>query len=291
MRILDALDRYVLHLRSCDRSHHTIAQATRHVRTLASWLVDEGRHDDIAAIDHETIAAFLVSSAATRRPDGTPKKATSTNALRSSIRNFFGYLHRAGDIDADPSRLVRRARCSPPPPRALTDDERERLLRVLDQAESQVEHRDRVLFLLMIYTGVRVGSTVSLDIEDVDLNAGHLHLRRVKGGGADRVVIPDRLAPVLRELLGDRTTGPLFPGRRGRLTTRHVARRFGSWLSRAEISRPASPHSLRHSFATRLLARTGDLRLVQTALTHRSIASTTIYACVEDARLRAAVNA
>ena len=291
MRILDALDRYVLHLRSCDRSHHTIAQATRHVRTLASWLVDEGRHDDIAAIDHELLALFLVSNTARLRPDGKSKMPTSLNALRGSLRAFFAYLAAAGLSERDPARLVRRARCSPPPPRALTDDERERFLAALNQAETEVERRDRAMFLLMIGTGIRVGSAVALDVDDVDLDAGHLRLRRVKGGGADRVVIPDRLAPVLRELLGDRTTGPLFPGRRGRLTTRHVARRFGSWLSRAEISRPASPHSLRHSFATRLLARTGDLRLVQTALTHRSIASTTIYACVEDARLRAAVNA
>ena len=162
MPIEDALDRFILQLRADGRSDHTVRQYRRHVRALKKWLVDEDRHDDTAAISHEAIAAFLVSPAAGHRPDGSPKKATSTNALRSSIRNFFGYLHRAGDIDADPSRLVRRARCEPPPPRALSEDERARLLAALDECTSPEDVRDRALFRLMLATGIRIGAAVTL---------------------------------------------------------------------------------------------------------------------------------
>lgn len=58
------------------------------------------------------------------------------------------------------------------------------------------------------------------------------------------------------------------------MTTRHAQRRYVTWLARADITRPTPPHALRHTFASRLLARTGDLRLVQEALLRRSIAAT-----------------
>ncbi|MCC7065765.1 MAG: tyrosine-type recombinase/integrase, partial [Planctomycetes bacterium] len=73
-------------------------------------------------------------------------------------------------------------------------------------------------------------------------------------------------------------------------STRHAQRRLAGWLAMARIT-GKSAHSLRHSFATDLLARTGDLRLVQAALNHASIVSTTIYTAVDRARLRAAVGA
>jgi site-specific recombinase XerC len=74
-----------------------------------------------------------------------------------------------------------------------------------------------------------------------------------------------------------------------RITTRHVQRRMGEWLKRAGIKTAASPHWLRHGFATDLLRRTGDLALVQAALCHRSITSTLVYARVDAGRVMAAL--
>jgi len=97
---------------------------------------------------------------------------------------------------------------------------------------------------------------------------------------------------LLRGYLGVRVSGPLFPGRRGeRLTTRHVGRRLKAWLRAARIERPASPHTLRHTFAVGLLEKTHDLALVQAALHHASICSTVTYARVAPERLRAALGA
>ena len=289
MRIEDALDRFIIQLRADGRSDHTIRQYARHVRSLQRWLNEQDRPDDIAAIDYEVIAAFLVSPEAGCRPDGRPKKATSANSMRSSLRNFFGYLHRAGLVTNDPARLVRRARCGPPPPRALTTKERSRLLATLDEAATPGELRDRALFRLMLATGVRIGAAVTLNVEDVDLDAAELWIT-TKGDRRERVCVPRDEIAHLREYIDGRAASPLFAGRGGAITSRHAQRRFAQWLRRAGIERSASPHSLRHSFATRLLARTGDLRLVQDALGHRSIASTTIYARVDEGRLRAAIN-
>jgi site-specific recombinase XerC len=112
----------------------------------------------------------------------------------------------------------------------------------------------------------------------------------MKGGGSDVVYLGREIAVHLRAYVGDREAGPLFPGRGSeRITTRHVQRRMGEWLAKAGIKTAASPHWLRHGFATDLLRRTGDLALVQAALCHRSITSTLVYARVDAGRVRAAM--
>jgi site-specific recombinase XerC len=87
--------------------------------------------------------------------------------------------------------------------------------------------------------------------------------------------------------VGKRRDGPLFRGAHGRaMSARHVQRRLALWCSRAGVERHVKPHDLRHSFAITLYRRTRDLLLVQEALRHRSIASTTVYAKCDDGRLR-----
>jgi len=98
------------------------------------------------------------------------------------------------------------------------------------------------------------------------------------------------LVALLPEVVGDRRNGPVFAGRDGgRLTARHAQRRFDAWLAKAGIRGRYSPHSLRHTFATGLYARTGDVLVVQAALGHRSITSTMGYARASAERVRAAV--
>ena len=102
----------------------------------------------------------------------------------------------------------------------------------------------------------------------------------------------DDVQTLLRQYLLGRGAGALFAGRSGRrMSTRHAARRFAMWRSRAGITPAASPHSLRHAFGQELYDRTGDIALVQRALMHRSIASTLVYARAGDARLREALSA
>ena len=121
MKIDEALEKFLLQLQADGRSNHTRRQYARHVRLFADWARDVGAcGDDIEQVDHEIVAKFLASDAANRSAHGGKKRATSSNCLRSSLKGFFGYLHRAGYIRKDPSRLVRRAVCSPPPPAATS---------------------------------------------------------------------------------------------------------------------------------------------------------------------------
>ena len=285
MHVLQALDQFTVQLRADGRSPHTCRQYARHVHLLAEWL----GATPIQRIDHETLAIFLSGPVATLRADGVPKKAASVNALRTSLRCFFVYLHEAGILQSNPARLIRRARCGAPPPRGLNEAEQKRLLNVLRREDGG---RDHALFALMLATGVRVGSAVGLRVEDVDLEAGELWLRCAKNDRREKVILGPAIREHLRAYIGDRVDGPLFPGRHGRpIGVRHVNRRLKRWLRRAGITRAASAHALRHSFARGLYGKTGDIALVQKALTHRSIVSTLVYATATDGALREALGA
>jgi integrase/recombinase XerC len=287
MRIEQALDRYVLQLRGNGRSDHTIGQVRRHVRLFEAWLDGD---DDLAAIDHETVALFLASDVVAKRADGRPRKPTSANALRSSLRCFFSFVHAAGYATNNPARLVQRARCDHKEPKALADADCDRLLAALAGARSPSELRDRALFLTLLSAGLRIGSGLHLDVADADLDSGELRLRQLKGGGSDTVFIPPPTVEVLRAYVGERTTGPLFQASHGgRLTARSVHRRLEQWAERAGIAGRVHPHRLRHTFGTRLFRSTGNVLLTARALCHKSVASTAIYVRVDSASVRAAV--
>ncbi len=240
MQLPNALDAYLVQLAANGRSPHTLDQRTRHLLPFLAWLKDRGHDGAVDGLGHELVAGFLASDTARLRADGLPRKATTANALRSSLRCFLGFAHDAGYAGTNAGRLIRRARCSPPPPRGLSDDERRRLLTALDAPSTPEEVRDRALFRLLLEAGLRVGTAVALDVEDLDLDGGELRLRCMKGDREDTAVIPSRLAGVLAEIVGERTSGPVFLAQHGgRITTRSVRRRLLLWISRAGIT-PAS---------------------------------------------------
>jgi site-specific recombinase XerD len=286
MTIDEALERFVTQLEADGRSEHTRKQYERHVGLLGRWLRDvRPRCDRIEDLDHERVAQFLASTVATGRAGGGAKLATTANALRTSLKVFLGYCHKAGLTAYDSGRLIRRAITSPPPPRALSDEEERKLLMVLANAEGVEAQRDHAFVALMLRTGVRIGAALSLQVEDVDLARGEIKVH-TKGDRRERVFLGKEIRAHLKRYVGERTTGPLFPaGDRRAMTRRHAERRFRAWVKKAGIRR-ATPHSCRHRFAMNLYAKTGDVLLVKEALLHRSIASTLVYARVDGERLR-----
>jgi site-specific recombinase XerD len=242
---------------------------------------------DVENVSHEHLAEFLSSPCARTRPDGKTKKATSANALRTSLRTFFRYCHDGGYCQTNPARLIRRALCGVAPPRALSDEEQGRLLLALAGGKGRIAERDHALFALILGSGIRIGSALALEVGDVDLERGEQALRKTKGDCPVSVPLSRAVRDHLRRFIAGRREGPLFPGPSGEaLSSRHVQRRLGQWCELAAIPRGVKPHDLRHTFAIRLYRRTRDLLLVQQALRHRSIASTTVYTRVDEEYLR-----
>ncbi len=216
MTIDDALARFLVQLEADCRSPHTTGQYRRHVRLLGAWWRDVGPGGAVDAVSHEDIARFLASPQARTRRDTGAKKATSMNTLRSTLRGFFRYLHAAGHIPEDPTRLTRRALCATPPPNGLSADEEARFLDVLSRAEGPVAERDHAMFHLMLATGLRLGSAIALDRDDVDLDRAEIAVRSTKGNRPDRVFLGTAIRDHLAKYIADRGPGPLFTSRGGR---------------------------------------------------------------------------
>jgi integrase/recombinase XerC len=288
MHLQDALGQFQVQLAADGRSEHTRKQYQRHVVAFAGWLNRNGRDTDIANITPNTVAEFFGSADARMSARGGTKRATSANAQRTSLRCFLRWAHESGLATSNAARLLRRARCAPPPPKPLRDDEQKRLLSVLAAATGPEAERDRMLVELLLGTGIRIGSAIALDIEDLDLVHGEITLRRTKNDRPTSVVVPAAIVERMQNYISDKRSGPVFMAGDHRVSVRHVQRRLAGWFKAAGIT-GRSAHSLRHTFATGLLAKTGDLRLVQAALCHASVVSTTIYAQVDRARLRSAV--
>lgn len=289
LSVWDALGRYVSQLEASGRARNTLDQILRHVSLLGLWIDAQEMSDDVTQISPAEIFEFMCWPYVCTRADGEPKKASSMNTLRSSLRSFFGFLHEAGLIDQNPARQLKRAICSSAPPRGLSEREETKLLAALDEANTETELRDRMLILLMLRAGLRVGSAVAVHVEDLNLDEGELRLRQAKNSRLDSVVLGDSLVEELRSYvcrLG-RDSGPLFLGGHGRpITTRQVSRRFTQWLRRADIERHLGPHCLRHSFGMAVYQRSRDILMVQRALCHSNISSSAVYARADSEALR-----
>jgi integrase/recombinase XerC len=217
--------------------------------------------------------------------------APTTIARRlASLRSFYRYQRRQGGTTSDPAAALRNPKQPKRLPRLLRVEE---VIRVLDAipVDEALGIRDRAMFETLYGGGLRVSELVGLNLPDLDLDQ---ELVRVAGKGKR-----ERLCPVgrmaahwlerWRSVRTPKRAGEpaLFLNRFGtRLTTRSVGRLLETYLAVLGPSTGASPHTLRHSFATHLLDRGADLRSVQEMLGHRNLTTTQIYTHVTQERLR-----
>ncbi len=202
----------------------------------------------------------------------------------SGIRQFYRWMVRERRLDSDPSALIDAPRVGRGLPKALTEEEVERLL-----AAPDVDHplglRDRAMLELMYATGLRVSELVGLAQANLNLDRGVV---RVMGkGGKERLVpLGDEAADWIRRYLADArpalaqgaTPAEVFiTARRAGMTRQSFWHRVKAHARRADISKAISPHGLRHSFATHLLNHGADLRVVQLLLGHSDLSTTQIY--------------
>jgi integrase/recombinase XerC len=226
--------------------------------------------------------------------------AASTIARKlASMRSFFAFGQREGWLAANPAKPLRSPKRPRSLPKFLTGDEIARLL-AAPQPEAPGGLRDRAILELMYSAGVRVRELVNIDDGDLDLENATVRVRG-KGrrerlgilGSHARAAIGTWLAARPRPRgvpAGDprpaRSSRPLFTNKLGgRLSVRGVARLLEKHLATAGLTGRASPHTLRHSFATHLLDAGADIRSVQELLGHKSLVTTQIYTHVTTSRL------
>lgn len=216
--------------------------------------------------------------------------AASTIARRlASLRSFYRYLRRQGTVTTDPTSGLRNPKQPQRLPRLLRVDDVIRLLDAIP-VHTALGVRDRAMLETLYGGGLRVSELVGLNLDDIDFESD---LVRVRGKGRR-----ERLSPIgpmairwihhYLPIRQPKSAGEqaVFLNRYGtRLTTRSVGRLLEDHLARAGLTSAASPHTLRHSFATHLLDRGADLRSVQELLGHRNLTTTQIYTHVTRDRL------
>ncbi len=206
----------------------------------------------------------------------------------SAIRTLLKYFKASGWTSRDVGKIVPSPKAEKKLPRFLKIEEMEELLEAPDPAKL-LGLRDRAIFEVLYGAGLRVSEGVGLDCGDIDLNEGWL---TVLGKGAKERRAP--LGPPARQALerywarrqelGELMTAasPAFVNYQGgRLTARSVARTVHRHLVRIASSKSLSPHGLRHSFATHLLAAGADLRTIQELLGHARLSTTQRYTHVD----------
>ena len=225
--------------------------------------------------------------------DGRELSRASIQRKLSAVRSLFTHLLKKGAIDAHPASGLRPRRGERRLPSALEVGEVESLLAAPDLA-THAGRRDRAILELMYSSGTRAAETVGLDRGDLDLRRG---IARVRGKGKkERIAAVGSYAvQALKAYLEDserplpapRARQAVFLNPRGgRLTTRTLGRILEKRSLEAGVRRRATPHTLRHSFATHLLDRGADLRAVQELLGHAHLTTTQIYTHVSVERLR-----
>ncbi len=281
-----ACDLFLDHLKvERNLSPHTIDGYSRDLARLSGFVRERG-----IAGPGEVTTATLVDYLLELANEGLSAKSRARALV--AIRGLFRFLIGERYLDADPTEPLDSPRKARKLPEIIPVEDIDRLLSAPDPKTPQ-GIRDGAMIATLYAAGLRVSELVTLEIADVNLEAGYLRARGkgdkqrlVPLGDIARAAIADYQQAARPALLRDPTEQGLYLTARGRPMTRQG---FWKLLRRyavsAGIRTPVSPHTLRHSFATHLLERGADLRAVQAMLGHADITTTEIYTHVSRARL------
>lgn len=264
-------------------SRHSISAYLADLHKLAGWvsprpLLELG-HEDLVLYIHEL------------QQEGSHPRSRAR--FLSAIRRFYRFHLSQHRLATDPTLNLETPKAGRPLPKDLSEAEVEQLL-AAPLIDTPLGLRDRAMLELLYACGLRVSELVGLRIDQPNLRGGFL---RVTGKGSKERLVPmnqeamDWLVRYVEQsrpvLIAGSPTDALFPSREGEFMTRQTFwYRIKALAQAAGISRPLSPHTLRHAFATHLLNHGADLRVVQMLLGHSDLSTTQIYTHIASHRLQ-----
>ena len=270
----ELLESFIKHL-SGERnySEHTVKAYRGDLSDFHDFLQKE--ETKIENADASTVNRYVSTLYGKNSPASVERKV-------SAIRSFFSYLVRKNLLTQNPAKLVRTPKKEKRLPVFLSVDEVFSLVDVKEPGKKILSVRDRAILELLYSSGLRISELAEAKTDDLDLEET---LIRVRGKGNKERIVPvgSKALSALREYLGVRegfkpASDHLFLNSRGKnITTRSLARIIKKYGLVSGISKNVSPHVLRHSFATHLLAGGADLRAIQEMLGHSSLSTTQKY--------------
>lgn len=262
----DALQKTQQELKIRNYSPKTIKAYTHYLRDYFSY-----KNVDLNTFDQDYVKKYLLVC----QTQGL--SAQSCNICLSSIKFYYR------NVVNSPARIeIKSAKTPQNLPIVLSRSEIEQILKAI------INPKHKLLLSLAYGAGMRVSEIMSLRVEDLDIDSLVVNIRRAKGQ-KDRIsLIPEKLVNDLKNLVAGKTGKDwVFASERGgKLTTRTAQKVFAQALKKTGIEKPATFHSLRHSFATHLLENGVDVRYVQELLGHANIRTTQHYTKVTNPTLR-----
>jgi len=271
-------------------SEHTLRAYHKDLLQFDNFLKAEKR-SSLESINHLLLRRFL----AVLRSNNYSKRTIARKL--ASIRSFFKFLIREGELVANPFEMLRTPKQDKKLPQFLSITEVDVLLKTPDSS-SVMGLRDMAIMETLYSTGIRVSELVGLDEGHIDFTSGMI---KVQGKGKKERLVPigSHAINALNEYINSKPRSkkkeeksvsrsePLFLNKYGdRLTARSVARSLDKYLKASGINLLTSPHTFRHSFATHLLDKGADLRSVQEMLGHSSLSTTQVYTHITTERLK-----
>lgn len=289
-----AVRRWLAHLAGERRvAANTLEAYARDMRQflvfLADYLGEPPTLSDFASLTPMDVRAFMAS----RRNAGVG--ARSLGRALAALRGFSAHLERNGGKTTSAFTVVRGAKKKRTLPKPLSPDTAARITDcddLLIDAEPWIAARDIAVFSLLYGCGLRISEALGLLRKEAPASGGEDVLRITGKGGKTRLV---PVLPAVSQAVSDYLArcpyglspgDPLFVGAKGGpLNPRIVQRRMSELRGALGLPESATPHALRHSFATHLLAGGGDLRAIQELLGHASLSTTQLYTEVDEVRL------
>ncbi len=268
------IDAFIRHLRDERRlSAHTVSNYTRDIKVFSAFVEQHGL--DLSTTSVHDMRSFVAERHRKGMASGTIARALS------SVRTFFNYLVREGELRNNPAVDVSPPKAKKHLPRTLDPDRVASLLEINGKDPETL--RDKAMFELLYSSGLRLAELVGLQINDVDIADATV---RVTGKGNKTRILP--VGRYARKAIGYwlKSRGQLakkdelamFVGKRGeRISPRTVQYRLNFWSRKLGLGESVHPHMLRHSFASHVLESSGDLRAVQEMLGHADISTTQVY--------------
>lgn len=294
MTLDSAIEAYLAHLKvERNLAENTLLSYSRDLRQFSEHIhSDSDSATKVSGITNPDISGWL----AAQLERGLKPRSVARGL--STVRGLFRYLLQARVVTITPTANVDLPRYGRRIPKIISLNDVESLIAAPDRTKPEGQ-RDHAMIELMYATGLRVSELCALQVRDVDLQAGVVRVDAGKGGkqrviplgdparDAVKSYLEDGRPVILRKKGGAGSTPQLFVSRRGTGLTRQAFwKNLKRYAEKVGIEGDVSPHKLRHSFATHLLERGADLRVVQELLGHSDISTTQIYTHIAQERLR-----
>ncbi len=270
---------------TCHKSVNTVDSYRRDVKQYVTYL-DEIGVSNIKNTTQTNVLSYIMLLQKQGR-------ATSTvSRVIASIRSYYLYLLRNGQVDADPTVTLSSPKPEKKAPQALTSRDVTILLEQPKLSDNK-GIRDKAMLELLYATGIRVSELIGIDVTDVNLSMGYVRCSNNKG---ERIIpVGNKAVDALKlylekarpEMIKDEQETALFVNRMGaRISRQGFWKIIKQYQESSGIQAEITPHSLRHSFAAHLIQNGADLESLKSMMGHSDISSTQVYTCFLDDNIK-----